>query len=114
MGKSLIAAGGMLSALAASTCCVLPISLGTIGLGGAWLSTLTVLTHYEMPFRIAGIVLLAVGFWLVYAPARAGPEAAACLTAPSQRATKTVLWAGAAVMAVVLAMRWFMPMQSIT
>ena len=114
MGKTLLAAGGLLSALGASTCCVLPISLGAIGLSGAWLSTLTALAHYELLFRIAGIVLLAAGFWLVYAPTKAVPEAAACPTAPSLRATKTVLWTGAAVMAFVLVVRWFMPVEWMT
>jgi len=114
MGKGLLAAGGLLSALAASTCCVLPISLTAVGLGGAWLSTLDAVSTYEMAFRVVGILLLAAGFWLVYAPPKTTAPAIACATAPSQRVTKTALWAGAAVMAVVLAMRVWMPMPPMT
>jgi len=108
MGKGLLAAGGLLSALAASTCCVLPISLGALGMGGAWLSMLTALATYEMAFRTAGIVLLAAGFWLVYAPSKSVIEVTSCSTVPSQRATKTFLWTGAAVMAIVLLVRSWM------
>ena len=59
MGKDWLAAGGLLSALGASTCCVLPLSLGTLGLGGTWLSTIMALATYEMAFRVVGILLLA-------------------------------------------------------
>ncbi len=68
MGKSLLAVGGLLSALGASTCCVLPLSLGALGLGGTYLSTLTALAPSEFMFRIAGILFLATGFWLDYVP----------------------------------------------
>lgn len=47
MRLGLLAGGGLLAAMAASTCCVLPLSLGAVGLGGAWLSTLTALAPYE-------------------------------------------------------------------
>ena len=92
MGKDWLAAGGLLSALGASTCCVLPLSLGTLGLGGTWLSTIMALATYEMAFRVVGILLLAAGFWLVYAPPKAAPEALACSSGSSARLTKTFLW----------------------
>src|SRR5947209_742783 len=112
MGKSLLGAGGLLAAIAACTCCVLPLSLTALGLGGAWLSTLNAVAAYELFFRIAAIGLLATGFWLVYAPARPALQANACPAAPSQRITKVLLWTGAAVMATVLLARWWMPMTS--
>lgn len=110
MGKGLLAAGGLLSALAASTCCVLPLSLGALGVSSASVSLLTILAPYELAFRVAGILMLAAGFWFVYAPRKAAAETAACSTAAPARFTKAALWAGAAVMAVVLLSRWWTPM----
>ncbi len=37
----LLAAGGLLAALGASACCVLPFVLLTLGVGGAWMSNIT-------------------------------------------------------------------------
>ena len=103
-----LAGGGLLAALAASTCCVLPLSLGAVGLGGAWLATLTALAPYETAFRLLAILLLGAGFWLVYARRTAAdPAAAACPTAPSAWLTKTLLWAGAIVMTLVLSSGWW-------
>ena len=105
MKEGLLAGGGLLAALAASTCCVLPLSFGAAGLGGAWLSTLTVLAPYQLAFRLIAIALLGVGFWLVYAR-RAG-SAVACATVPTRRTTKTFLWAGAIMMTLVLTSGWW-------
>lgn len=102
MREALLAVGGLAAALGASTCCVLPLALGTLGLGGAWLSTLTALAPYRIGFSVLAIVLLGVGFWLTYGSRPAINDVLACTPAPGERATKAVLWAGAAVMGLVL------------
>ena len=108
MRTGLLAGGGLLAALAASTCCVLPLSLAAVGLGGAWLSTLTVLAPYEAAFRVLAVLLLGAGFWFVYASRAAADSAAACpTTTPSGRVTKTLLWAGAIMMSLVLSSGWW-------
>ena len=39
----LIAAGGVLGALAATSCCIIPLVLFTLGIGGAWIGNLKAL-----------------------------------------------------------------------
>jgi mercuric ion transport protein len=102
MLTKLLAGGGLAAALAASTCCLLPLSLGAIGAGGAWLSTVSALAPYQTGFRVLAIVLLGAAFWMVYAPRPAVAGADACAVAPAQGATKAVLWLGAIVTALVL------------
>ncbi len=41
--QHLIAAGGILGALAASSCCIVPLVLFGLGIGGAWIGNLTAL-----------------------------------------------------------------------
>lgn len=108
--SAFFAGGGLLAAIAASACCVLPLALGAVGLGGAWLSTLTVVAPYRTPIRILAILLLSAGFWLVYARRTPGAEGAACPTVPSQRVTKMTLWLGLFVMIVVLSADWWVPL----
>jgi mercuric ion transport protein len=40
-GQQLMAAGGLLGALAASSCCVLPLALFALGVSGAWIGNFT-------------------------------------------------------------------------
>lgn len=62
---------GMLAALLASTCCVLPLALVLVGVTGAWMVNLQALKPVT-PYAIALTVgALAWAGWLVLRPARA-------------------------------------------
>jgi len=64
--QSLIAAGGLLGALAASSCCILPLALFGLGVSGAWIGTFTRLAPYQPCFIAATLAFLGYGYWLVY------------------------------------------------
>ena len=100
----LAAAGGILGALAASACCILPLVLFTLGISGAWIGNLTALAPYQ-PYSLGTTaVLLGVGYYLVYRrPKPACAEGEACARPLPNRIVKLALWtatvlAGAAVM----------------
>jgi MerT mercuric transport protein len=63
-GQMLTAAGGVLGALAAASCCILPLVLFGLGVSGAWIGTFTQLAPYQ-PFlhrdddRLPGLRILA-------------------------------------------------------
>ena len=65
-GKGLLAVGGVLGALAASSCCVIPLVLLSFGVGGAWMGTLTALAPYNADIVAFTLSCLGVGFYLVY------------------------------------------------
>ncbi len=98
----IFAAGGAAAAFAASTCCVLPLALGTLGLGGSLASSFGVLAPYQFVFRLAAIALLGAGFWLVYGRRSVAAEGAACASLGTTGWSRPVLWAGAIVLGVVL------------
>ena len=54
----------MLGALAASSCCVVPLVLFGLGVSGAWIGNLTRLAPYQPYFLTATAVCLSVGYWL--------------------------------------------------
>jgi mercuric ion transport protein len=66
----LIVFGGILRALAASSCCILPLVLFGIGVGGAWIGNFTQLAPYQPYFIAATIACLGYGYWLVYRPSK--------------------------------------------
>jgi mercuric ion transport protein len=65
-GSQLMAAGGILGALAASSCCILPLMLFSLGVSGAWIGNFTRLAPYQPWFIAATLVALGTGYWLVY------------------------------------------------
>src|SRR5215813_161448 len=65
-----MAAGGLLGALAASSCCILPLALFGLGVSGAWIGNFTQLAPYQPYFIAATIVLLGAGYGLAYRSSR--------------------------------------------
>jgi mercuric ion transport protein len=65
-GQGLMAVGGLLGALVASSCCLLPLVLFGLGVSGAWIGNLTQLAPYQPFFLAATIACLGYGYWLVY------------------------------------------------
>lgn len=98
----LVAAGGAVAALAASTCCAMPLALGTLGLGSTFATSLGVLAPYQTTLRLPAIALLGAGFWLADARRTVRVDGAACTPRSTARGTKPLLWTGARVLAVVL------------
>jgi mercuric ion transport protein len=62
----LTAIGGILGAIAASSCCIAPLVLFSLGIGGAWIGNLTALAPYQPYFVAATLACLGYGSWLVY------------------------------------------------
>jgi hypothetical protein len=61
-----IAAGSILGALAASSCCILPLVRFRLGISGAWIADFTALAPYK-PYLTAGtLALLGYAHYLVY------------------------------------------------
>lgn len=92
MKEKLLAAGGALGAVAASTCCIVPLVLTSVGVGGAWVGTLTEMAPYQPIFLAIAIGCLGAGFWMVY-----GRRQAACATGDKAasgagRILRSILW----------------------
>ncbi|QDW38404.1 mercury transporter MerT [Bradyrhizobium sp. KBS0727] len=88
----LAAAGGLLGALAASSCCILPLILFSLGVSGAWIGNFTRLAPYQPWFIAATMALLGYGYWLVYRSTRvACVEGQSCARPLSNRIVKTGL-----------------------
>ena len=62
----LLAAGGLIGGVLASSCCVLPLALVSLGISGAWIGQLTALSPYQPYFLAAALTLLGAGFWQAY------------------------------------------------
>lgn len=100
----LVAAGGILGATAATSCCIVPLVLFTLGIGGAWISNLTALAPYQPIFITATLIFLGTGYYLVYR--RRGATCAdgkLCARPLPRRGVKLALWAATALVASAIA-----------
>jgi len=62
--QGILAAGGVIGALAASSCCIVPLALFALGISGAWIGNLTALAP-SLPGRIVkGVLWAATGLAL--------------------------------------------------
>ena len=59
-GATLLAAGGFAAAFGAASCCALPVLLGSLGLGSAWLASLALLAGPYRPLLLAAAVVCLV------------------------------------------------------
>jgi mercuric ion transport protein len=64
--QKLLALGGLLGALAASSCCIVPLVPFGLGVSGAWIANLTRLAPYQPYFIAATVACLAGGYGLLY------------------------------------------------
>jgi len=91
-GQGLMAIGGLLGALAASSCCILPIVLFSLGVSGAWIGNLTQIAPYQPYIIPATLGLLGGGYWLVHRSSEAAcADGNACTRKLPNRLVKTGL-----------------------
>lgn len=108
--QRLAAAGGILGALAASSCCILPLVLFSLGIGGAWIGNLTALAPYK-PLFVAGTAgVLGYGFYLVYwKPRQACMDGAACARPVPNHFVQLALWSATLLVAAAFAFDYIVP-----
>lgn len=103
--KTLLATVGLLAALGASSCCLLPLGLFLVGVSGAWIGNLAALAPYQPIFVVVTLACLAAGFFAVYRKpkATACAEGSYCARPASDRIAKVALWSAAALVVAALA-----------
>lgn len=95
--------GGILAALGAASCCVVPFALFTLGISGAWISNLTALEPYQPIFAAITFGFLGYGFYFVYRkPKVACAEGSYCAKPSSGRTAKIGLWAATVLVVAAL------------
>lgn len=108
--QRVVVAGGILGALAASSCCIIPLLLFSLGIGGAWIINLTALAPYKPMFVAATAGLLSYSFYLVYwRPRRACAADAACARPLPNRVVKAGLWIATVLVVIAFGFDYIAP-----
>jgi len=109
--QSLMAAGGLLGALAASSCCILPLALFGLGVSGAWIGNFTRLAPYQPYLIAATLAFLGYGYWLVYrSSTRPCADGAACARPLPNRIVKISLLLATILVVAALGLDFIAPL----
>lgn len=108
-GRGILFAGGV-AALLASTCCLGPLVLVTLGFSGAWIGNLTVLEPYR-PFFI-GVALVAMFFAYrrIFRPVQACKPGEVCAVPQVRSTYKILFWIVAALALIALVFPYVLPL----
>jgi mercuric ion transport protein len=105
----IIAAGGILGALATSTCCIVPLILFSLGVSSAWIGNLTALEPYKPIFIVITLGFLGYSYWMIYRKPKACAESETCARPLPNRLVKTALWASTILIVTALFWNWIAP-----
>lgn len=104
------AAGSVLGAISASSCCILPLVLFGLGSSGVWIGNLTALAPYQPIFIAVTLAFLGYGFHAVYRkPRKACANDGECTRPLPSLAVKTAFWVSALLVAAAVAFPYVAP-----
>ncbi len=101
---------GGLAALLASTCCLGPLVLITLGFSGAWIANLTALEPFRPLFLALALVALFLAWRRINRPAAACVPGQVCAQARVHRAYLALFWLAAGLTAVALLFPLVLPL----
>jgi mercuric ion transport protein len=98
-----LSAGGILAAIGASSCCVIPFGLFSLGVSGAWIADITALEPYQPIFVVIALACLGGGFALMRRRQRiACVDGSYCARPISDRITRIGFYVTAALIVVAV------------
>ena len=108
-GSGALALGG-LAALVASACCLAPLVLVSVGLGGAWMANLQMLSPYRWVFLAAAAVALVFAYRRIYRPAAECEPGEVCALPQAKRTYKLIFWFVGALVLASLSIPYWVPL----
>ena len=103
---------GLLAAVAASSCCLIPVVLFSLGIGGAWIGNLVRMAPLQPYFFAAAAVSLGAGYWLVYRARMACANHGMCRTATADRLVNSALVLATVLVVLAVAFKFVAPLLS--
>ena len=104
---SLIA--GVLAAIGASVCCVGPLVLLTLGIGGAWIAHLTALEPIRPWLIAATLLFLGLAFRRLYVQPQVCEPDSLCANPIVLKRQRLIFWVIALLLLALLSVPWVAP-----
>lgn len=83
---------GVLAAIGASVCCVGPLVLLALGIGGAWIGNLTALEPYRPIFIGLTVLFVGIAFRRLYLAPKVCEPGTLCVDPKTARRQRLIFW----------------------
>ena len=107
-GRGALLTGGV-AALLASTCCLGPLLLVTLGVSGAWIGKLRVMEPYSPYFIGVALVAMFFAYRRIYRPAQDCKPGEVCAVPHVRLSYKIIFWVVTALIVVALGYPFVVP-----
>lgn len=101
--------GALLAATGASACCVAPLLLLSLGIGGAWVSNLTAMEAVRPFFIILTLVFIGLGYRQLVVLPEYCEEGKVCTSPKVKRNQRLLFWIGSGFLLMLLAFPGYAP-----
>lgn len=102
--------GAALAGIGASLCCVAPLVLVSLGIGGAWIAHLTALEPYRPIFIVIALIFLGLAFRKLYLQAAPCESGQACATPGTRRNQRLIFWLVSIIVLLLIVTPWLTPL----
>lgn len=110
LGARAATAGGVLGAIAMTSCCILPLVLVSFGVGGVWIAQLTALYAYKWVTFTVAFAFIGYGFYRLRKAEKATcRDGAICARPINRKVMRWSLWGASAVNVIAIIFPYFTP-----
>ena len=99
--------GAVLAAIGASVCCVGPLLLLSLGIGGAWMSTLTSMAAVRPFFIIITLIFIGLSYRKLYLIPENCEEGQACAVPEVKQRQRIIFWVSSVLILLLLIFPWY-------
>lgn len=108
-GRAALAAGG-LAAILASSCCLGPLVLVTLGFSGAWIGSLKALEPYRFWFIGGALIALSFAYRRIFRPVTDCESGQVCALPQARQTYRVLFWVVAALVVGALGFPYILPL----
>ena len=101
---------GVLAAIGASVCCVGPLVLLALGVGGAWIGNLTAFEPYRPVFIGLTLLFLGLAFRKLYLVPQVCTPGTRCVGPQTTKRQRLIFWSVGVLLLGLLAVPWLAPL----
>ena len=98
----LLSLAGIVAAIGAASCCVIPFLLFALGVSGAWIGNLTALEPYQPISAAVSLGFIGWGAWRLRRKAKIACAEGYCATDRADRIAQIGLWTAAVLIVIAL------------
>ena len=97
----------IVAGLGASACCIGPLLLLSLGIGGAWVGNLTAMEPYSGYFTVITLIILGVVFYKLYIAPQKCEDGSICANPKVLKNQRIIFWLVSIILIVMMSFPYY-------